>query len=100
MPANWSRRATVLLRVYPLEVGPLPEVVGEVLREAVDAPPALSRDAFFAFKYAFLAAETLAKVREEVAGPDGMTAFLERRRERAAAEMVRRVEALRAALLG
>jgi hypothetical protein len=100
MPANWSRRAEVLLRVYPREVGPLAEPVESMLRGAVERPPALSRDAFFAFKYAFLAAETLAQVREEADARGGaLDAFAEKRRERAVAEMVRRIEALRAALL-
>jgi len=99
MKVKWPKVAECLLRAYPKHVGPLPDRLRIVLEAARTSPPKLpNKEAYFALKYAGKAAILIDELDAEATRSDGTGGFSTHRRDRAVAEMTRRLAALLAEL--
>jgi len=99
MKVKWPKVAECLLSAYPKHVGPLPEPLQVMLEAARTSPPKLpNKEAYFALKYAGKAAILIDELDAEGPGSGGTAGFSDHRRDRAVAEMTRRLAALLAQL--
>lgn len=99
MKVKWPRIVDCLLRAYPKHVGPLPDGLRAVLESARHSPPKLpTKHAYFALKYAGKAAILIDELDAEDSRTAETAGFANHRRERAVADMARRVAAFLAEL--